>query len=282
MTPEQMALLSEEAVRFIAEGQGALSRDGMRSLAAEVLVLRERTETWKRRVRRAVKGANARTAEQVRGALRNAVNRNALTTATARLAEVERERDAANAGYARLGGRLAGMAARAEQAEAALAVKDARKSDGWYRAYQRALEQAQEHIDALAAKDARIAELEGNADHRFVAELNRAQLQVVELRDALTAREADVRALREALKAARGTMAHYESDCAYCDVGVNPCPVETRIALIDAALTRTAPPEAPRHDPPALHEPRLGYCPKCHQVMEFRHTCPEEKPPDAS
>jgi hypothetical protein len=89
MTPEQMARLDEETVRFIADGQGALSRDGMRSLAAEVLVLRERTETWKRRARRAIKGANARTAEQVRSALRTAVARMTLTAREAELAEVK-------------------------------------------------------------------------------------------------------------------------------------------------------------------------------------------------
>jgi hypothetical protein len=251
MTPEQMALLSEEAVRFIAEGQGALSRDGMRSLAAEVLVLRERTETWKRRVRRAVKGANARTAEQVRGALRNAVNRNALTTATARLAEMEASRDV----WVK-----ESDAARQLLAEASPATEESR-AEGWRR-FHRARDRADRAEAALAAKDARIAELESAAmespalkeerrekDAAREAELARVTTVLVgaqqELRNltrlwmdeglAKVAREADVRALREALKAA---LAELEP--------MRPIriPTERAIDVLAAALTRTAPQEA--------------------------------------
>jgi chromosome segregation ATPase len=132
--------------------------------------------------------------------------------ANADRARLEGERDAADrlatdiSETAAVANRLREEAeARAEQAEAALAVKDARKSDGWYRAYQRALEQAQEHIDALAAKDARIAELEG-AFGLLKRDLEHANDWSDRYRQQLTALEADVRALRCALSRASNSL----------------------------------------------------------------------------
>jgi hypothetical protein len=77
-----------------------------------------------------------------------------------------------------------------DEQQAALAAKDARiaelerKGDGWKRAYERALEQANDHLDTIAAREAELATQE-RTNNEMVQRMAAYEAELAEVKSAL-------------------------------------------------------------------------------------------------